>query len=94
MIGLLHQLFPRKPDVSFEQYRRLLDAENYEAASSMGGLHVSLRQLLDRIGSGRNLVIDLGENDLLTIGSRRKFLEWVKCDFPDAYEVFFKREGG
>jgi hypothetical protein len=94
MIGILHKLFERKPEVSFDQYRRLLDAESYGAASSMGGLHTSLRQLLDNIGSGRNLVIDRGEHGLLTIGSRHEFLEWVKSDFPDAHEVFFKRDGG
>ena len=91
MLSFFKRLLSCKPDVSHQAYRNLVDAEGYGAASSMGGLHASLRELQAGLGSGRNLLIDRGGRGILVIGSNQKFLDWVSADFPDAYDRFFKR---
>lgn len=94
MFAKLKKLFRRDMHVSFQKYERLQGAETYGAASSMSGLHQELRELLGSIQPGRSLIVDRGRRGSMVIGSRQKFYEWVKSDFPDTYNCFFERDGG
>jgi hypothetical protein len=90
MLEFFKTFFRFDRTVTYTEYQRLVGAENYGAASSMGGLHTALRELLGQLGSGRNISVDRGTRGPLVIGSRHKFFEWVKSDFPGAYEAYFK----
>lgn len=81
----------RSGKLSYESYTRLIGAEAYGQASSMGALRKDLFRMLGNIQKGRNYVIDRGPRGKLTVGSRLKFIEWVQNDFPDAYACFFSQ---
>lgn len=79
----------RSGKLSYESYQRLIGAEAYGQASSMGALRQDLFRILGYIQKGRNCVIDRGARGQLVVGSRAKFIEWVQEDFPGAYFCFF-----
>lgn len=80
--------------LSFASYQRLVGAETYGSASSMGSLQTDLFRLLGRLQERGNVVVDRGARGQIVIGSRSKFYEWLKSDFPDAYDCFFKKSDG
>ena len=82
----------RRGRVSYKTYRKLIEAEIYDAASTMNWLHRHLRRLLTTMEPGKTLVIYRGKFEKLAVGSRLQYYEWVKSDFPNAYACFFERD--
>lgn len=71
-------------------YRRLLDAEIYGAASSMGFLSNELHRLKARLSSG-GFTVTSNAGQTQRIATKEQFDDWVSHSFPDAYKCFFKR---
>ena len=78
----------RRGKISPSTYRKLLDAEIYGAASSMGYLHRELRRLMARLPQGGFTVITK-PGCTQTITTQEQFYDWVSHHFPDSYKCFF-----
>jgi hypothetical protein len=79
----------RSGKLSPSTYRRLLDAEIYGAASSMGHLETQLYRLKAMLSSGGFTVTNsVGKTQ--KISTKEQFYDWVSHNFPDAYKCFFE----